>query len=558
MKKEKIKVYTYKRVSTAMQIDGYSLDAQRARMKAYADFNDFEIVGEYEDAGKSGKSIEGRMQFRQMMEDVKSGKDNVSYILVFKLSRFGRNAADVLYTLQVMQDFGVNLICVEDGIDSSKDAGKLMISVLSAVAEIERDNIRVQTMEGRIQKAREGKWNGGFAPYGYQLVNGVLEINEEEAVAIRTIYDQYVNTDIGSNGISKYLENHGIRKIQRQNGKNPLFDAHLVRLILKNPVYCGKIAYGRRKTEKVHGTRNEYRLVEQDNFLLVDGLHEAIVSEEVWNAAQVKLIAQAKKYEHVNKGKDERTHLLSGIVKCPICGAGMYGNKSIKYKKDGTKYKDFFYYGCKHRTMQRGHKCDYKKQIREELLDDAVAEVIVKLVSNPHFATMMQEKINMKVDTTAIDQEITNYEKQLRQDYCIKSKLMEEIDNLDPDDRHYIRRKADLDDRLYKMYDKIEELESQLIDARAKKTSIEAEKITGDNIYKVLIYFDKLYFAMNDVERRQLIEALIAEIQIYEERKPNGQWLKSIRFKLPIIENDLSIGLDNNEHVETVCLLSKA
>ena len=557
MKKEKIKVYTYKRVSTTMQIDGYSLDAQRARMKAYADFNDYEIVGEYEDAGKSGKSIEGRLQFNQMMEDVKSGKDNVSYVLVFKLSRFGRNAADVLSTLQVMQDFGVNLICVEDGIDSSKDAGKLMISVLSAVAEIERENIRVQTMEGRIQKAREGKWNGGFAPYGYKLVNGKLEINEEEAVAIRTIYDQYVNTDIGSNGISKYLENHGIRKIQRQNGKNPLFDAHLVRLILKNPVYCSKIAYGRRKTEKVHGTRNEYRLVEQDDFLLVDGLHEAIISEEVWNAAQAKLIAQAKKYEHVNKGKDERTHLLSGIVRCPVCGAGMYGNKSIKYKKDGTKYKDFFYYGCKHRSMQRGHKCDYKKQIREELLDDAVAEVIVKLVSNPQFAAMMQEKINMKVDTTAIDQEIANYEKQLRQDYSIKAKLMEEIDNLNPDDRHYIRRKADLDDRLYRMYDKIEELEEQLIAARAKKTSIEAEKITGDNIYKVLIYFDKLYFAMSDVERRQLIEALIAEIQIYEERKPNGQWLKSIRFKLPIIENDLSIGLDNGNQVETCVLLQR-
>ena len=238
-----------------------------------------------------------------------------------------------------------------------------MISVLSAVAEIERENIRVQTMEGRIQKAREGKWNGGFAPYGYQLVNGKLEINEEEAVAIRTIYDQYVNTDIGSNGISKYLENHGIRKIQRQNGKNPLFDAHLVRLILKNPVYCGKIAYGRRKTEKVHGTRNEYHLVEQENFLLVDGLHEAIIPEDVWNAAQAKLIAQSKKYEHINKGKNERKHLLSGIVKCSICGAGMYGNKSIKYKKDGTKYKDFFYYGCKHRGMQQGHKCDYRKQI---------------------------------------------------------------------------------------------------------------------------------------------------------------------------------------------------
>ena len=550
MNRERVKVYTYKRVSTTMQIDGYSLDAQKSRIKAFADYNDYEIVREYEDAGKSGKSIEGRIQFNQMMDDIKSGKDGVSFVLVFKLSRFGRNAADVLSTLQVMQDFGVNLICVEDGIDSSKDAGKLMISVLSAVAEIERENIRVQTMEGRIQKAREGKWNGGFAPYGYQLVDGELQINEEEAAAIRVIFDRYVNTDIGSNGIAKYLENHGIRKIQRQNGKNPLFDAHLIRLILKNPVYCGKIAYGRRRTEKVHGTRNDYHLVEQDNYLLVDGLHEAIISEEVWQAAQVKLLAQAKKYEHVNKGKDTRTHLLSGIVKCPICGAGMYGNKCIKHKKDGTKYKDFYYYGCKHRTMTRGHKCEYRKQIREELLDDAVTEVIVALVSKPKFASMMQEKINMKVDTSMLDQEIANHEKQLRQFYSIKSKLMEEIDSLDPDDRHYFKRKADLDDRLYRMYDKIEDEESQMIEARAKRQAIEAEKLTGDNIYKVLMCFDKLYSAMNDVERRRVMEALISEIQIHEDRQPNGQWLKSIRFRLPIIEEDMNLSLDNNEHVD--------
>lgn len=98
MKKEKIKVYTYTRVSTTMQIDGYSLDAQKSRMKAFAEFNDYVIVHEYEDAGKSGKSIEGRLQFNQMMEDIKAGKDGVSYVLVFKLSHFGRNAADVLST----------------------------------------------------------------------------------------------------------------------------------------------------------------------------------------------------------------------------------------------------------------------------------------------------------------------------------------------------------------------------------------------------------------------------------------------------------------------------
>lgn len=557
MKKEKKKVYIYTRVSTAMQIDGYSLDAQKSRMKAFAEFNDYEIVGEYEDAGKSGKSIEGRLEFNRMMEDIKSGQDGVSYVLVFKLSRFGRNAADVLSTLQVMQDFGVNLICVEDGIDSSKDAGKLMISVLSAVAEIERENIRVQTMEGRIQKAREGKWNGGFAPYGYSLEKGQLLINEEEAKAIRVIFDQYVHTDMGANGLAKYLENHGIHKIQRQNGKNPLFDASLIRRILKNPVYCGKIAYGRRRTEKVHGTRNDYKLVEQDDYLLVDGLHEGIVTEELWHEAQVKLLAQAKKYEKVNHGKDNKIHLLSGIVKCPICGAGMYGNKSIKHKSDGTKYKDFFYYGCKHRTMTRGHKCDYKKQVNEELLNGAVAEVITKLVSNPKFAAMMQEKINMKVDTTAIEQEIAAHEKLLRQSYSTKSRLMEEIDSLDPDDKHYIKRKADLDDRLYKMYDKIEDAENLLIAARAKKMSIEAEKLTGDNIYKVLIYFDKLYSVMNEQEKRQIMESLISEIQIYPERQPNGQWLKSIKFKLPIIEEDMNISLDNDSQAETVVLMSR-
>lgn len=188
MKSKKIKVYTYTRVSTSMQVDGFSLDAQKERIRKYAEAFDYEIVGEYEDAGKSGKSIQGRAEFRKMLEDIETNKDGISYVLVFKLSRFGRNAADVLNTLQFMQDYDVNLICVEDGIDSSKDAGKLMISVLSAVAEIERENILVQTMEGRRQKAREGKWNGGFAPYGYKLTDGQLIIEDSEAEAVLSYF----------------------------------------------------------------------------------------------------------------------------------------------------------------------------------------------------------------------------------------------------------------------------------------------------------------------------------------------------------------------------------
>ena len=225
MMRKRTNCYIYTRVSTSMQVDGYSLDAQREKLRGYAAYQEMTVVGEYSDEGFSGKNIQGRMEFRRMLEDIQTQKDSVDYVLVFKLSRFGRNAADVLNSLQLMQDYGVNLICVEDGIDSSKESGKLMISVLSAVAEIERENIRAQTMAGREQKAREGKWNGGFAPYGYRLENGLILIAEDEAEVIRIIYDRYVHTSDRISTIAEYLNRNGYTKKLRQNNMLPTFSA---------------------------------------------------------------------------------------------------------------------------------------------------------------------------------------------------------------------------------------------------------------------------------------------------------------------------------------------
>lgn len=129
------------RVSTEIQTEVFSLDAQREKILGYAQYQDIQLVEEFCDAGRSGKNVTGRPEFQRMMAKIQSGKDPVDFVLVFKLSRFGRNAADVLSNLQTIQDFGTNLICVDDNIDSSKDSGKLMIAVLSAVAEIERENI---------------------------------------------------------------------------------------------------------------------------------------------------------------------------------------------------------------------------------------------------------------------------------------------------------------------------------------------------------------------------------------------------------------------------------
>ena len=93
-----------------------------------------------------------------------------------------------------------------------------------------------------------------------------------------------------------------------------------------------------------------------------------------------------------------------------------------------------------------------------------------------------------------------------------------------------------------------------LVSAKAKKRSLLADKITGDNIYKALIFFDKLYAQMNEVEKREFLSQLVDNVQIYEERKENGQWLKSIEFKLPIIEKEFTLSLDNDTQNE-VCLV---
>ena len=204
MYREGKKCILYPRVSTEMQVEGYSLDGQKTSLKKFAEREEMQIVGIYEDAGKSGKSIEGRPAFKRMLSDIQEGLD-VDYVLVYKLSRFGRNAADILNSLEFIQSYGVNLICIEEGIDSSQTSGKLLISVLSAVAEIERENILEQTMNGRREKARQGKWNGGPAPYGYILKDDTLLIDEQEAEIVRTIFDKFVNTNMGYTGIAKYL-----------------------------------------------------------------------------------------------------------------------------------------------------------------------------------------------------------------------------------------------------------------------------------------------------------------------------------------------------------------
>ena len=560
MEVKKTKVYIYTRVSTDMQVDGYSLEAQKDKLKKYADYNDMIIVGEYSDEGKSGKNIAGRPDFQRMLNDIACKKDDVKFVLVFKLSRFGRNTADTLNSLQYIQDFGVNLISTEDKIDSSEGTGKLMISVLSAVAEIERENILVQTMAGRKQKAREGKWNGGFAPYGYKLnkETSILEIAEDEAEAIRIIFDKFVHTDMGYNGVVTYLNNNGIKKKVRQNGHLTSFTTSTVKAILDNPVYAGKIAYERRKNTKIEGTRNEYHIVPQKEYPVYDGKHEAIIDVKLWQDAQAKRKATAKRLE--KKHGVDHEHILSGIIKCPVCGAGMYGNRKTAKKKDGTFYPTYYSYACKHRTYKNGHKCDYHKQWNESKVDEAVAEIIKKLVQNPRFSEVMKTKINTKVDTAEAERELENARKMLRQAEGVKDKIILQLDSLDVLDKNYDRKYEDMQKRLDSSYDKISEAEELISICEEKLYNIQKDKITSTNIYNYLVMFESIYDDLTDMEKKQFYNTLLHEVQVFENEQENGQIVKSMSFKFPVYYNGEftdTIFRDKKETVESVCLLSK-
>ena len=440
---------------------------------------------------------------------------------------------------------------------NSRDSGKLMISVLSAVAEIERENILVQTMEGRKQKAREGKWNGGFAPYGYELVNGELQIAEDEAEIIRLIYDKFIHTNMGISAIAAWLNQHGYKKKKRQNNTLDAFAASFIKGVLDNPVYCGKLAYGRRKNEKVSGTRNEYRIVKQENYMLHDGIHEGIISETDWELAHQKREKTGVKYEKTHSLDHE--HILSGILRCPLCGSGMYGNVNRKKKKDGTLYKDYFYYACKHRRLVDGHKCGYRKQWSEEKINNAVEEVIRKLVKNPKFEEAILNKIGSRIDTEEIEKEIERLEKQHRQLTGAKARLGQQMDSLDIMDKFYEKKYQDMETRLYRLYDEIEGVENSIEEVKNRLLNIRQQKISEENVYQFLLYFDKLYDKFTDLEKKEFLNSFVEQVDIYEQEQPDGRFLKHIKFRFPVYFGDREtqeLCWDNESTVETVVLLS--
>lgn len=537
---EREKVYIYTRVSTFMQTEGFSLEAQKDKILKYAEYREFSVVGEYTDAGFSGKNIAGRAEFQQMLADIRDKKDNIKYVLVFKLSRFARNCADTLAALQFMQDYGVNLICVDDNLDSSAAAGKLMISVMSAMAELERENINAQTMAGRKQKAKEGGWNGGFAPYGYTLENGHLIVQEEEAEVVREIYNLYVNTAYGAGKVAKEI-NQKYKKTPRGNGYLTRFTMPLIKDILDNPIYVGKIAYGRHTTEKIDGKRNEFHIIKQTdmkNIIVSEGKHKAIVSTEVWEAAQKKRKANAKTKEKLDK---EHEYFLSGLLICPSCGGAMYGtNNGRKKKADGTFYEMSYSYTCRSSSLPLGRECSKPQNYSESKLMKALTDLIKSLVNDRNFEGLVDVAIGQKTDMSELEKERDLRQKELERLNRLTTQLENQLNALDYTTKAAELKEKSLNKRLDKALEDMEDIQKQLTELAVRIEKVTVAETMKKQVYSIMKSFDVLYDVMDNADKKLLIKELIEKIELYprQGRKQSGQWIKTVYFKFPMYYNE--------------------
>ena len=280
--------------------------------------------------------------------------------------------------------------------------------------------------------------------------------------------------------------------------------------------------------------------------------------EEMWNQAHRKRqetgVLQVKTHSPLHE------HILSGIIKCPVCGSAMYGNVNRKKHPDGSYYKDYFYYACKHRKLVDGHRCTYKRQWNEDRINAAVEEIIRKFVKNPKFEQEIRKQIGSSIDTSELDREYDGLKDRLSQTTGAKNRLADQMDHLSVSDKNYDKKYNDMQERLDKLYDEITDIENAMEEVKTRLYNIRQDKISEDNVYQFLLFFDKLYDKFTDLEKKTFLKSFLSDVFIYEEEQKDGRILRGLRFKFPIYMNGrnvLGVDWDNKSTDETVCFLSR-
>lgn len=361
----------YLRVSSEEQAQhGYSIAAQRKECHERARRLGADDIVEYADEGISASVLDrpGLQALRMAI-----GRGEVQLVVIHDPDRFARNLSHQLLVTEEIERAGARLDFVNFEWRNTPE-GKLFYSLRGAIAEYEREKIRLRTMTGRTQKAREGKLPFGFAPYGYRYVaeRSQLEIVEQEAVIVRFIFDQYTLGGRGLNAIAWDLTGRGIPTRKNRS----VWHRQVVRQIVRNPAYMG--VYWANRHDMAGMGLNRYRAAgekvhsqERDPGEWIAVPVPGLIAEAQWLEGQ-RLMA-----EHARPWRGGAcAYLLSGLLRCGLCGQTMTGRRARSW---GTVVRQ---YTCrKHTAGARSPGCG--RGVGAEQIDHVVWERVMAWLHDP-------------------------------------------------------------------------------------------------------------------------------------------------------------------------------
>ena len=382
-----VKAAIYARVSTEEQVADkgnggeptrkVSLDFQKERAAAYCALKGWDVAEIYEDAGVSGAKA-NRPALDRLMADVHQGK--FQRVVFLKLDRLGRNLRDLLNISARLDELGVGIVSVHDNFDTGTPSGRLYFSMLGAVAEFERDLISERMSMGRLGAARNGRYVGGPAPYGYDYNREThqLVVNETEAAVVRRIYRTYIDEGLSHDRIAERLNAEGVptktTRVRSEDGKKKgWMRTHITRM-LTNSLYKGTTHYG--KTRLVGGQKRTRQ--PQPSKEWIEIAVPAIVAEEQWLAVQRR--ARRNKRESQRPRDKANAFLLSGLMRCQECGRSMAA--TTNRTRAGGKVYAYRYYFC---TGQHtyGTECRTPYRVKAEEIEGKVLGLLMETFSDP-------------------------------------------------------------------------------------------------------------------------------------------------------------------------------
>ncbi|MGO9121109.1 MAG: recombinase family protein [Desulfomonilaceae bacterium] len=219
------KAVGYVRVSTTEQaVEGISIDMQRAKIRAYAALEDFDLIEIVGDEGISGCTIKGRPGIQKIIEMVE--KRRVEAVVVFKLDRLARNTIEALELSQLMHRKGVALHSITEKLDTRSAIGKFFFTLMASLAEMERGLISERIKAALAHKRQKNQPLSNNPPYGTRVVNNLLVPDPEEWAVIRRILKLH------SNGFTAYRITRMLTDAGILNRRGKAFDKSQIRNII--------------------------------------------------------------------------------------------------------------------------------------------------------------------------------------------------------------------------------------------------------------------------------------------------------------------------------------